>query len=110
MERKLFHILLRKPDTPLTEDQKSFVAEHFRFEPYFSARVMARLEHAYHKEREWLPGLTFAFSRVAVPVLVATIVLLAVIVFKEQTFSLDTLSGASGISMEDVVGNVFVSL
>ncbi|MEZ4775036.1 MAG: hypothetical protein R3D00_17765 [Bacteroidia bacterium] len=110
MERKLYQLLLRTQEESPSEEEKQLLEQSFQFQPFFSSRVMARLEKAYKEEREWLPGLTFAFSRVALPVLAATIVFLAVIVFKDQTVSLDTLIGTSEISVEDIVGNVFVSL
>ncbi|MDX2247631.1 MAG: hypothetical protein SF052_12680 [Bacteroidia bacterium] len=110
MGKKIYDLLLRAPDTALSDAEKRQMEETFRFKPFFSARLMARMEKAYREEREWLPGLTFAFNRVALPVLAFTLLLMAVIIFREQTFTLDALTGVAGVSVEDIVGSVFVSL
>jgi anti-sigma factor RsiW len=61
------------------------------FRPFFATRVMSRLEKL--QEETLTQGITFAFKRLALPLLAAALVLLLIALTGSSTFSLDSLLG-----------------
>lgn len=101
---------LREEQERLLAQKKLLASQEFRYKPFFATRVLAKIDKQYRRERTLLPGLTFAFNRVALPVLGVLVALLATTYFSEHSLSLDALTGASELSVEEVVSNIFVSL
>ena len=89
--------------------QKALISnQEFRLRPFLATRVMAGLEKL-QETKEWIPGLSFAFKRLALPVFALILLVLTTAIVVEQQITVDTFLGVSVLSIDELMNDFIVS-
>lgn len=134
MDDKLHELLLKSLDSPLSPNEELLLkkgledyeelqnlkqtylkqrelisSQEFRFKPFLATRVIAQIEKQKQELGEWIPGLSFAFQRLALPVFAIVLIMLITTIATEQQISIDTILGVSDLSIDDLMNELIVS-
>jgi len=72
----------------------------FKFKPFFSTRVMSKIDSLQHVE--FAHKLIPAFQKIVIPGIAVIIIFLAIIFFVNGSLSLDTIMGTEVLSNENL--------
>jgi hypothetical protein len=84
--------------------------EAFAFKPFFTGRVMHRIEQLAEQKPEFASALQFAFRRLALPAFAIMLGLVVITLVSEQSLSLEAITGFSEISVDDLWTEYVLSL
>ena len=101
---------LRKEQEHLLAFREMAASQHYRFRPFFTARVMNRLAEAGYGRVMGVPILPAAFKRIAIPALAVIVLLLMGVYFMDGSLSVDAVTGTSGLSLSDIEEIYWVNL
>lgn len=76
------------------------------FGPFFTAKVLQRLQASSEAPAPWVAGLSYAFGRVALPALAVVTLAVLGMLSSASTLSWEVLTGVEAISAADVWGEV----
>ena len=99
---------LRNEQQELIETRKLIENQQFGFQPFFASKVMQKLQKTAKSGKDLLESMYFAFLRISLPTLAVCIVLLLLIWYNEGSFSIETLTGVSDLSFDELLNDMFV--
>lgn len=100
---------LRAEQAQLLQMRESLAAQAPAFAPFFSTRVMARIERLREQPESILENLMPAFVRLSLPALGLILLMLAFILFSEPQLNVETLAGLEAVELEDVLNEAMAS-
>ena len=80
------------------------------FRPFFSGRVMHRINQLNEQNPDFVSSLIFAFKRLALPAFAIMLALVVMTLVNEQSLSLESITGLSEISVDDLWTEYVLSL
>lgn len=99
----------------LKHEQRSLVAlqsllttQDFRFKPFFSGRLMNKIE-SLKETNSFFYGLNYAFMRISMPTMLALCIWIFVFWTVEGSLSIDNFLGVANLSYDELVSDYFVS-
>ena len=97
---------LREAYQALMQTQTLLSKQEFRFQPFFSGKVMHRIEQLRPIPKQ-IANWGLAFRTVAIPGLVAIVLLLITTWVTHGSFSVDALAGVYELAPEDLLADYF---
>lgn len=88
--------------------QSLLAQQDFRFNPFFSGRLMTRIENL-RENNSILSGLNYAFMRISLPTMLALCIWVLVFWSMEGSLSVDNFLGVASLSYDELVSDYFVS-
>ena len=99
---------LKETQKELLNNRDMLANQQFAFQPFFASKVMQKIQETARSGKEFFSDMYYAFLRISIPALAACIVLFLMIWYNEGNLTVETLTGVSNLSFDELLNEMFV--